>query len=123
MNEPKPQPKTAKDTLKNREDPPGQSAPASSAPYLQGIQEPSSFPDFVGSILPATSLHSSQPVVAPEPIAPKSPNARDVHESFDQLRAAMKDSDANLFKPLKVALVDLVMVGRSIEVRTCCPAQ
>lgn len=62
-------------------------------------------------------------MVAPGPIAPTSPNARDVHESFDQLRAAMKDGDTNLFKPLKVALVHLVMVGRSIEVRTCHPTQ
>jgi len=46
-----------------------------------------------------------------------SPNARDAHESFDQLRAAMEeDDDVNLFELLQAALVDLVVVGRSFEV-------
>jgi len=50
------------------------------------------------------------------PIATTSSKARDAHESFDQLRAAMKDDGINLFKLLQAALVDLVVVGRSFEV-------
>jgi len=48
-----------------------------------------------------------------------SPNARDAHEYVDQLRLAMEDDDANLFKPLQAALANLVMVGLSLEVLTC----
>jgi len=70
--------------------------------------------------MPPLTLRASQPVVAPGLIATTSLDVRDAHESFDQLRAAMEDEDANLFMPLQVALADLVKVGRSLEVPTCC---
>jgi len=47
-----------------------------------------------------------------------SPDARDAHESFDRLRAAMKGEDTDLFTPLHAALANLVKAGRSLEVHT-----
>jgi len=71
-----------------------------------------------------TTLHATKPAVAPGPIAMTSPDARDAHESFDQLRVAIEEEDdVNLFELLQAALVDLVVVGRSFEVHTRCLTQ
>jgi len=45
---------------------------------------------------------------------------KDTKSSFDALRTAMKLDDTNLFVPLRVALVDLIGLGRRLEVYTLC---
>jgi len=48
------------------------------------------------------------------------PVLEDGQSGFEELRGAMEHGDVDLFAPLRVALVDLVRVGRSLGVCTNC---
>jgi len=51
-------------------------------------------------------------------ITPTIPVVTESHSAFDKLRDAMKDDVYNLFGPLHIALVDLIELVRSLQVRT-----
>ena len=64
------------------------------------------------------NAHPAAPPEAPEAVTRAAPVAEDNWSAFDRLRGAMGSGDASLFAPLQIALVELVRVGRTLEVRT-----